>query len=88
MAMAHKGLAKLLEELGELSQIASKKLAYIDTDDHPDHQGSMKKRMEDEMADVCAAIAFVIDKMDLDAQYIHDRYNRKVNRFMTWDKQP
>lgn len=42
MPMTANGLAKLLEELGELSQVAAKKLAYFHTDEHPDGAGSKK----------------------------------------------
>ena len=64
MAMANKGLTKLNEELCELGQIAAKKTAYMDTDHHPDGE-SLKERMEDETADVLAAITFVVEKFDL-----------------------
>lgn len=87
MAMSQQGLTKLLEELGELSQIAAKKIAYIDTDDHPDGM-SMKARMEDEMADVMAAIMFVADKFDLDKEKIGNRIELKYARFTEWDNQP
>ncbi len=36
MAMTANGLTKLLEELGELAQVAAKKQAYFHTDAHPD----------------------------------------------------
>lgn len=88
MSMSQKGLTKLLEELGELGQIAAKKIAYMDTDEHPDGLGSMKSRMEDEMADVLAAIDFVVNKFDLDVDRIYDRSRKKYNRFVFWDKEP
>lgn len=49
--MPAKGLAKLIEECGELQQIAGKKLAYYTTDEHPDGQGPLSTRLEDEIAD-------------------------------------
>ena len=57
--MTANGLAKLLEELGELSQVAAKRLAYFHTSTHPDGAGDLNERMEAEMADVAAACAFV-----------------------------
>lgn len=87
MAMSQKGLTKLLEELGELSQIAAKKIAYMETDEHPDGLGSMKARMEDEVADVVAAIMFVADKFDLDYEKMEDRVVLKYERFQKWDEQ-
>jgi len=82
------GLAKLLEELGELSQIAAKKLAYPNTDDHPDGAGSMRLRLEDEIGDVLAAIDFVSGKFRLNARRILDRKAEKLGRFREWDGQP
>lgn len=68
MPMAGDGLVKLLEELGELTQIAAKKLAYIGTDSHPDGCGGMVVRMEEEMADVRAASDFVQLRFGLDEE--------------------
>lgn len=84
MGMAANGLVKLLEELGELSQIAAKKLAYYDTDEHPDGNGSIKKRIEDEMADVLAAIDFSIAAHGLDEGRILDRAEAKLALFKSW----
>lgn len=84
MAMTANGLAKLLEELGELTQITAKKLAYFDTDEHPDGAGSLKERMEQEMGDVKGAIAFVQEQFDLDVVEIDTRAEMKLNRFREW----
>ena len=85
--MANKGLTKLNEELCELGQIAAKKTAYMDTDHHPDGE-SLKERMEDETADVLAAITFVVEKFDLNYEYISKRMARKLELFRQWDSQP
>jgi NTP pyrophosphatase (non-canonical NTP hydrolase) len=84
MAMHMNGLTKLVEELGELQQITAKKMAYFDTDEHPDGKGSMKLRLEEEMADVLAAIMFVQCVNGLDGDFINERYQKKFNRFMDW----
>jgi NTP pyrophosphatase (non-canonical NTP hydrolase) len=84
MAMTANGLAKLLEELGELSQVAAKKLAYFHTDEHPDGAGSLKGRLEQEMGDVIGAIYFVADTMGLDVEAIARRRDEKLNRFHQW----
>lgn len=78
------GLAKLLEELGELSQIA----AYPNTDDHPDGAGSMRLRLEEEIGDVLAAIDFVSNKFRLNSRRILDRKAAKLERFKQWDGEP
>lgn len=84
MAMTANGLAKLLEELGELAQITAKKLAYFHTDEHPDGAGSLRERMEQEMGDVKAAIAFVQEQFDLDPVEIDSRAEAKLARFREW----
>jgi NTP pyrophosphatase (non-canonical NTP hydrolase) len=78
MAMSHDGLTKLIEECGELTQIAAKKIAYFDTDEHPDGKGSMKARMEEELADVMAACAFVMVQFNLDQTFIRERQLDKL----------
>jgi len=86
--MSHNGLTKLLEECGELSQIAAKKIAFPGTDEHPDKKGSMKKRLEEEIADVIAACCFVADANGLDPEVIINRTERKINRFKKWHGDP
>lgn len=88
MTMTAKGLAKLLEECGELSQVAAKKLAYYDTDEHPDGAGPLSVRMENEMADVMAAIEFVAVRFGLDWDRIVSRKEQKIIRFVNWDADP
>lgn len=84
MPMTANGLAKLLEELGELSQVAAKKLAYFHTDEHPDGAGSLKERMEAEMGDVMGAIDFVTITMGLNGHAIARRACDKLNTFQRW----
>lgn len=86
MPMSNKGLTKLVEECCELGQISSKKIAYMETDVHPDGKGSMELRLEDEVADVLAAIAFVIGKFGLNKQRIDQRATEKYETFTRWDK--
>lgn len=88
MAMDKKGLTKLVEECSELSQIAAKKMAYMDTDTHPDGNGSMNLRLEEEMADVLASIQFVSNKFGLSFEHISSRSKIKFLRFCEWDEQP
>lgn len=88
MPMTANGLAKLLEELGELAQVAAKKLAYFDTDDHPDEKGSLKSRLEEEIADVQAACDFVSTALELNAFAIAKRRGKKLLQFHEWHNQP
>lgn len=86
MAMSNKGLTKLVEELGELSQIAAKKMAYMNIDNHPDKKGSMKKRLENEMGDVLASIQYVVGKLELDMDRIVERSDCKIEVYLAWEK--
>lgn len=88
MPMTLNGLAKLSEELGELQQVVAKKMACMDTDEHWDGAGSLKKRMEDECADVIAAIKFVEERFGLDITVMTERAQMKLNRFREWHADP
>lgn len=85
--MTMKGLAKLVEECGELTQVAAKKMARMETDQHWDGSGSLNARMEDEMADVRAAIAFVTETFGLNEDAIEFRATRKLHIFREWHEQ-
>lgn len=85
--MTAKGLVKLSEECGELQQIIAKKLAYYTTDVHPDGKGSLKERLEDEIADVIAASLLVGELHGLDALRMGNRVNAKLALFNQWQAQ-
>lgn len=84
--MHSNGLNKLMEECGELVQIAAKKQAYPNTDHHPDGKGSMSSRLEEECADVCAAILFVAENYKFDTARMNARIERKLALFNQWHK--
>lgn len=100
MAMCANGLAKLIEECGELQQVAAKKLAYFDTDNHPDGS-NLRIRLEEEIADVLAACDFVTLTFQLSnriamplselvapmAETIQERRQRKLALFLHWHAQ-
>lgn len=88
MAMTANGLAKLLEELGELSQVAAKKLAYFDTDEHPDGEAPLSIRLENEMADVMASIEFVRETLGLSSVRINSRAAIKLRQYWQWHNDP
>lgn len=88
MPMAAKGLGKLTEEMGELGQVVGKKLAYFHTDEHPDGGAPLSQRLEEEMGDVMAAIAFVVVKFSLDLDKIRKRTDMKYALFQKWDAIP
>lgn len=86
MTMTANGLAKLIEECGELLQVAGKKLAYFHTNEHPDGDRPLDLRLADEIADVMAACSFVRAHMlDIDLnRRIDRRRDEKFIRFQTW----
>lgn len=88
MTMSNNGLTKLIEECGELTQICAKKIAFMDTDIHPDGKGSMKERLSEELADVMAASKFVADNFELDMLSILARAEEKVAMFEKWHLDP
>jgi len=86
--MTANGLAKLLEELGELAQVAAKRLAYFHTAIHPDGAGDLNERMEAEMGDVLGAIGFVVERFALNADRIDLRALEKRRLFGKWHADP
>jgi NTP pyrophosphatase (non-canonical NTP hydrolase) len=81
--MAAAGVAKLIEECGELQQVLGKKLAWWNTEE-PHWDGSvLRERMAEEMGDVMAAIVLVATQFDLhDA--VDRRTEQKVDVFFRW----
>ena len=84
MTMTANGLAKLAEECGELLQVIGKRLAYYDTDQHPDKGPPLSRRLVDEMADVTAVIQFVLDAHELDKSRFEGRVRGKLMRLREW----
>lgn len=82
--MTANGLAKLIEECGELQQVAGKRLAYYHTDEHPDGGLSLNERLADEIGDVIAACQLVIQLHELDANRVTQRHRRKLAAFQRW----
>jgi NTP pyrophosphatase (non-canonical NTP hydrolase) len=80
------GISKLVEELGEVAQVAGKLIA---TGGEPGHWDGtdLRTRMEDELADLGAAIAFVIKRNGLDADRIAERREAKLRLFNAWHRQ-
>lgn len=86
--MTANGLAKMLEETGELTQVGAKRLAYFTTLTHPDGAGSLKTRMEEEIADVEASCEFVKGPFELDREAIARRRQMKLALFTRWHADP
>lgn len=80
------GLLKLIEECGEVQQRAAKILAFPFAEVHPDGT-NLKECLEDELADLSAAIQYVIGKNKLSTARIGDRRVQKWARFERWDRE-
>lgn len=77
------GLSKLIEEAGEVVQVAGKLLGTGGAFDHWDGT-NLKVRLEEEMADVIAACYFVQEACGLDVEFIRERVIKKLIRFREW----
>lgn len=80
------GISKLVEELGEVAQVAGKLIAAGGQTGHWDGT-DLRIRLEDELADLSAAIAFVTSQNNLDATRIAERREAKLGRFETWHRE-
>lgn len=78
------GVAKLMEECGELMQVLGKLIAYPDGP-HPDGTNVID-RLHDELADVEAAMIFLrtANSEKLTFQYMDARVEQKLERFHDW----
>jgi NTP pyrophosphatase (non-canonical NTP hydrolase) len=70
------GISKLVEELGEVAQVAGKLIATGGEVRHWDGT-DLRTRLEDELADLEAAIKFVMQHNRLDADRIAERREAK-----------
>lgn len=77
------GLAKLLEEDGELAQVIGKLMAFPDGQ-HPDEAGNLRHRLTAEIADVIAACDYAAMVNGLDQEAIRRRRDAKLRRFLSW----
>jgi NTP pyrophosphatase (non-canonical NTP hydrolase) len=78
------GISKLIEEAGEVVQVAGKLLATKGEESHWDGT-NLRKRLEEEMADVMAACEFVCrHNPQLDIGRMADRTVEKLRMFEEW----
>lgn len=80
------GLAKLVEECGEVIQVAGKLMA---TDGDPEHWSgeNLAERLEEELGDLEAAVTFFIacnHHRHLHADAVAQRARRKFHQFEEW----
>lgn len=81
------GVAKAVEEAGELGQVLGKIVAFPflkEGELHPDGR-SLVHRLEDEIGDVQAILEYIIVMNGLNTASIVNRRNAKLDRFKAWD---
>jgi non-ribosomal peptide synthetase component F len=84
------GLAKVMEECGEVIQVAGKIIAADgrairwNMDETADSPSPLTERLADEVADTHAALLFLIETNHLDTDRINARANRKLAMFRQW----
>lgn len=76
------GVSKLVEELGELQQVLGKLMGSRGKTAH--WSGDLSMMLVEEIADVLAAIQFVIEKNKLNKDTIMKRVNAKLATFHKW----
>lgn len=85
MPISHKGLVKLMEECGEVIQVAAK-LVECETNPNSDTKEALVLRLEEEIADANAAMLFVVnDTMKLSMNRIHVRCVEKRKKYNEWN---
>lgn len=80
------GLSKLVEECGEVTQVGGKIIGNDGALKHWDGS-NLKKRVQEELADLLAATDFFIVTNSLDDRAIQARRQRKLKRFIKWNKE-
>lgn len=81
------GISKLIEEAGEVCQVAGKIMGTGGAVNHWDGT-DLKVRLEDEIADLMAACKFVIHACGLDSARIGERMSNKRTLFERWHRDP
>lgn len=81
-------LIQLVAALGALSQIASKKLAYFNTDSHPDGKGSLHDRLSKAVSAVLLALINALGALNADPLRVKSRRLAKTTLFFRWHAEP
>ena len=79
------GIAKLNEECGEVTTVVGKMMNLVDIDNLDHWDGTnLRDEITNEIGDVLAAIAFVLNHCSLDAETIERRKAKKLELFERW----
>ena len=83
MSEQWKGIGKLIEECGELIQVAGKAVPFP-VGEHPDGKGAVCGRFVEEIADVYAALDYFRETNGLNEIEIAWRRKMKLDKFKQW----
>ena len=83
MAKKWSGLEKLAEEMNELG-VELMKLRVFPTGKHPGRKRNLRLYVQEECADVAAALDYFIDRNGLDREQIMKRKAVKTKKFKSW----
>lgn len=78
------GLAKLIEECGEVVQAAAKIIGTNGTMVYDDQAAVDEYALLDEIGDVLAAIEFFAKRNGVPMPYVHGRMQMKLRQFNKW----
>jgi hypothetical protein len=79
-----KGIFKLIEEMGELSQLLGKAGPFPRMG-HPDGRGEARERLPKEIADVYAALDYFVEtNLPQCGNDITSRRKQKLNQYRDW----
>lgn len=83
------GLSKLVEECGEVLEVAGKLIATGGEVRHWGRNTSLAQLLQDEIADVMAACHFIVEvnPEHLDIDEVYRRVHDKVTKFRGWHQQ-
>lgn len=85
MMMNKLGCTKLTEECAELITVLAKADAFGSLGEHWDGGGNLQKRLQDEIADVLAALIFTTNTIGLNHAEISKRVGEKLRKFDYWE---
>ena len=85
-SMVWPGIGKLLEEAGEVSQVCGKLIGSHGSRNYWDGT-DLKSCLQDELADLMAAIEFVVAQNDLNTNTIERRCTKKLELFDRWHEE-
>jgi NTP pyrophosphatase (non-canonical NTP hydrolase) len=77
------GTSKLIEEMGELTQVLGKLIAIHGATDHWDGS-DLRARLHEELGDVRAALSFFTIMNELDHDTLNAREAEKLRLFYGW----